>query len=296
MSHPASISAPRSHHDGPPGDRVFVVAPEYAGLLESAGLDSRDALFNYSQGESLTKPGLAAWRERIRLTLTDGGPTQTLYMKRFTHPPASARREVRRCGNGARSVAGVEWNWLHAFRDAEIPCAEPIALGEEFVRGRERRSVIIMASVPGRSLEGWAREWTTPDRDARAPVLAATADLVAKLHALGCVHRDLYLSHVFLDPAAPAGQSLRLIDLQRVFRPTCRLRRWIVKDLAAFYFSALGLLPRGMLSRADALRWLKRYLGAPKLDASAKRLAYRIIGRTRRLMRRRPKAIDENSP
>ncbi len=283
----------------PAGGDVLTITSEYAQLLESAGLNSIESIFNYADGESLYKPGLASWRERIRMAVADGGETHTLYLKRFTKPPARARREARHCGNGARSVAGVEWNWLHIFRAAGIPCAAPVALAEEFVRGRERRSAVIMSAVPGRSLEAWAADWTVADRNIIADLIVPTADITARMHALGCVHCDLYLPHLFFGRRAEsvASESVRngsagpapnvhLIDLQRVFRPGCCFGRWVVKDLASLHFSAQKLLPAGMLSRADALRWLKTYLQVCKLDARGKRLAYRVIGRTQSMLRR----------
>lgn len=337
MSHASVISAHGRNDVSPTGGDLLTVASEYAPLLESAGLNSIESIFNYADGESLNKPGLASWRERIRMTVANGGETHTLYLKRFTEPPAKARREARHCGNGARSVAGVEWNWLHVFRAAGIPCAAPVALAEEFVRGRERRSAVIMAAVPGRSLEAWAAEWTAADRRIVADLIAPTAGITARMHALGCIHCDLYLSHWFAEigepvetsaamkighsssdkkqhttapvayarrtewsaeayPTAaprtaeavghPTASSVHLIDLQRVFRPSCCIGRWVVKDLASLYFSAQNLLPAGMLSRADALRWLKKYLHVSKLDRRGKRLAYRVIGRTQSMLRR----------
>ena len=80
--------------------------------------------------------------------------------------------------------------------------------------------------------------------------------MIGRFHALGYVHRDLYLSHVFFDATAPPPHRLRLIDLQRVLRPVWRKRRWIVKDLAALNYST----PTTMASRTDRLRWLRSYL------------------------------------
>ena len=107
------------------------------------------------------------------------------------------------------------------------------------------------------------------------------ASLIARLHDRGYVHRDLYLSHIFHDPAVPRRSSLCLIDLQRVLRPRRCRGRWIVKDLASLDFST----PRKLIGRTDRLRWLIRYLGIPEMDASARRLVYRIAGKTRRIAR-----------
>jgi hypothetical protein len=172
-----------------------------------------------------------------------------------------------------------------------VPCARPVALAEELRGLREVRSVIVTEAVRGDSLERWASQWTWADRATVRALIGVLAKLVARLHAGGYVHRDLYLSHIFFDPAAPLTDSLCLIDLQRMIRPTGGLGRWIVKDLAALNYSASPTRgdatgPSDVVSRADRLRWLKLYLGAVKLDGSARRLAYRVIGKTLRIQRR----------
>ena len=260
----------------------LTVHPDYAESLRACGLDSLDRLFAYSAGERLDKPGLDPWRERLRLTLRDGERGQAFFLKRFLHPPRDARRAVQRSGSGARSLAGNEWAWIQRLTGDGIPCVEAVAYGEEVRKGREVRSAGLTAEAAGRSLEKWVREWGEADRPIVRRLVPATASLISRLHGCGYIHRDLYLSHLFYDPSQPVDRSLRLIDLQRVIRPRWRLRRWIVKDLASLNFST----PSGLVSRSDRLRWLRRYLGIEKLDASARRLVYRIVGKTQRIAER----------
>ncbi len=85
--------------------------------------------------------------------------------------------------------------------------------------------------------------------------IESLAALIARLHAAGFVHRDLYLGHLLYEGFQEGKPVLHLIDLQRVTKK--RLRRWYVKDLAAMYFSA----PHS-ISRADRLRFLKLWLVA----------------------------------
>ena len=157
-----------------------------------------------------------------------------------------------------------------------IACTSPVAYGEELNAGREIRSAVLTAEVPGDSLERRFNSWTPSDRATFRPLIEPLAELVGRLHERGYIHRDLYFSHVFFDPGCPPDQCLRLIDLQRVIRPRGLRRRWIVKDLASLNFSA----PSPLITRADRVRWLTRYLGASKLDPAARRLVYRIVGKT----------------
>jgi len=266
----------------------LTVAAAYAQLLRDNGLCSLDTLCTESLGECLHKPGLDAWRERLRLTLTHPSGPQAVFLKRFLHPPSRARQAVRASGTGATSVAGLEWAWMRRLAADGIPTITPIAFGEELRDGREVRSAILSAKVPGDALERLTAQWGPERRRTVRQLLGTTADLVARFHRSGYVHRDLYLSHVFFDDRAETEEALHLIDVQRVMRPRWRVGRWIVKDLASLNYST----PPVLVTTADRVRWLKRYLELTKLDARAKRLIRQVEAKTRRIARhdRRRKA------
>lgn len=268
------------------GDGAFVrvhdllVHRDYVGLLEAHGLTSIDAVFSYTCGERLDKPGLERWRERMRLRLTgsDGGVT-TLYVKRYVSPPWRERVRRRWACPEARSVAEVEWRWMRALARADVACPTPVALAARCDARSGRRSALLTAAVPGDALERWlARRGALNRRTVRALAMSL-ADLVTRFHAIGLVHRDLYLSHVFWHPHPGGPGALHLIDLQRVLRPRVRRSRWIVKDLAALNYSA----PAHIVSTADRARWLKRYLNVRRLDARARTLIRRVVRKTARI-------------
>jgi hypothetical protein len=281
MRQPA-VSEPLSDQTGAEVLGDLRVMASFKPLLLANELDSLEALFAVSSGESLRKPGLESWRERIRLTLRDVEGTHTLYLKRFTDPPPKVQRAVRASDTGAVSVAGLEWFRMHQLAGDGIATIQPIAFGEEIRSGREARSAILTAEVPGESLERLAANWS---RDVHLPairrVLLGTADLVACFHGCGYIHRDLYLSHIFFAEAAASDEALHLIDLQRVMRPRWRRARWIVKDLASLNYST----PLGLVTTADRVRWLCRYLNVDRLDGRAKRLVRRIMTKTARIAR-----------
>ena len=267
------------------------VVAGYETLLKSHGLDSLDALFTLRDAELLDKPGLEPWRQRLRVALDDDGRRRTFYLKRFRQPPRSALRDVRRSGSGANSVAGAEWMWMHRLSRDGITCVAPVAFGEEFRAGREYRSAILSAEVPGVSLETWSRQCGSTNASAARGLIEPVARLVARFHAKGYVHRDLYLSHLFYDASAAPSEGFHLIDLQRVKRPSCCRLRWIVKDLASLNYST----PTGVATRTDRLRWLRLYLEATdsfddraagrSVTKAARRLIYRIDRKTRRIAR-----------
>ncbi len=256
------------------------VAPEYEGLLRANGLDRLDALFAQANDARLNKPGLAGWRERLCISLDDHGTMRTFFLKRYTEPPAAARRDARNSRSGARSVAGVEWEWSRQLTRAGITCAQAVAFGESLRGRRELRSAVLLAGAGGRSLEAWAKEAAGRERGFIERVAPLTARMVGALHRAGYVHRDLYLSHLFYDGDAPGREAVRLIDLQRVMRPDWFVWRWRVKDLAALNYSTPGYV-----SRADRLGWLMLYLAESGLGWDWRRLAYLVAGKTEAIAR-----------
>jgi len=275
-------------------NEIFEVIPECEPLMAAHGLCDLDVVFAWDRGDRLDKQGLESWRQRWRVALT--GPTTeggTYYLKRFKHPPARRQIERWRAGHWRQSTAGVEWDNARRLAGAGIPAAQAVAFGQEMIGPWEVRSFVLLREVPGEALERWVpahlpADDTEIDRRRRRARVDRLARLVAAFHGAGFVHRDLYLSHVFIQPAStgdddkPDKDSFCLIDLQRVFCPTWRRRRWAVKDLAALNFSA----PAEQISRPERLRFLCRYARLCDRFGSARQLANRVHARTSRLIRR----------
>ena len=175
---------------------------------------------------------------------------------------------------------------MEALEAAGIPAARWAAWGQQCDGPREVRSFVLTEAAPGEALERWLpgcyEKMSDTERERLGPlILDALAALVRRLHDSGFVHRDLYTSHIFIE-VSPAGDvRLRLIDLQRVFRPRPWRTRWRVKDLAALNYS----VPRPFASRTDRLRWLRKYLGVRKLGREHRRLALRIAAKTAKIAR-----------
>lgn len=87
--------------------------------------------------------------------------------------------------------------------------------------------------------------------------LRSLARAAAALHGARLHHHDLYLDHVWVDPASP-DPSVTLIDLERLSRGHGVLGRSVVKDLAAIEAS----VPAGVFSCRRRARFLEVYLGA----------------------------------
>lgn len=122
------------------------------------------------------------------------------------------------------------------------------------------RSMIVTSELTGTvTLEDYCANWTEapPAANVRVRLLCAVADMARCMHGAGINHRDFYLCHFHLDESSLQEPEVRcyLIDLHRAQIRAQTPRRWLIKDLAGLYFSAMDC----GLSRRDLLRFMHRY-------------------------------------
>jgi hypothetical protein len=237
---------------------LFRVAPKYQKVFHALGLDAHTVF---------TDPRIVVWRsirERQNgyLDVEFGdGKTRRLHVKRFV--PA----------NGV-SPAQEELTGIRALELEHIPTTPVVAFGTL----ADRRSFIITEDLAGfRAADKALADGSMPFE----MLLEPTADLAARLHSRGLHHRDLYLCHFFVRVEHDQVE-LRLIDAARVKRLPGFLtrRRWVVKDLAQFWYSTLNL----PVTDDQRARWLARYAAERKL-ASVKGLSRAIARKVRAIAR-----------
>lgn len=166
-------------------------------------------------------------------------------------------------------------NEYDAIRRCErlgVQTMAPVAFG---VRGRNparRQSFIVTEDlVHTISLEDLCRDWPRdpPPYWLKTALINQVADISRRLHDNGINHRDYYICHFLLKipngvaALTPRELRLYLIDLHRAQLRVETPRRWIIKDLAALYFSVLNI----GLSERDLLRFVRRYTGLPLKQA-----------------------------
>ena len=117
--------------------------------------------------------------------------------------------------------------------------------------------------------------------DPRPADLEALPRLVARLHAAGWYHRDLYLEHLL-----ETDDGLVLIDAGRARRDPLPRLRWLVKDLAALSSSAPAELVHARLR--FLARW-RRALARAGRPVDARRVAATVAAREERMRRRTPR-------
>ena len=210
---------------------VFHVLPQYQPLMRVVGIDA-EAVFDH--------PDIVVWRtlpDRENCTLDaeiDGKKTR-LHIKRYPGATTAARDEVKA---------------IELLRDAGIPTVQLVGHGHL----ADGRSFVITHDLAGYHDAEKMVAGGTPFE----PLLEPTADLAAKLHEAGLHHRDLYLCHFFAKIDQDGDVDVKLIDVARVAPMTNFLTRWrwVIKDLAQFWYSTTTL---PAITDQQRERWLERY-------------------------------------
>ena len=230
---------------------VFHVSPKYQPLMRVVGLDAETVF---------THPQIVVWRklsdrENCTLDTEVDGKRVRLHVKRY-NKIAPMEAEVR---------------GIRLLQDAQIPTLSLVGWGST----ADGRSFVMTEDLAGYQAADKAIAAGLPF----ASLLESTASLAKKLHAAGLHHRDLYLCHFFVQPS-----DVRLIDAARVSRLSGLFKnRWIVKDLAQFWYSTLSL------PATDEQRdqWLERY-GDPSLKNAILRKVKSIARHDQKLKRAQP--------
>ncbi len=162
--------------------------------------------------------------------------------------------------------AANEWHGIHRLQQLGIDTPSIAAYGSSGANPARRRSFIVTEELAASvSLEKFCGRWITEPPHGPQEVrlkrwlIARVADISRIMHANGANHRDYYLCHFLLEPSAC---RLFLMDLHRMQLRRRTPSRWIVKDLAGLYFSAMDI----GLTRRDLLRFVCRYRDRPLRD------------------------------
>jgi hypothetical protein len=199
--------------------------------MRVVGLDA-EAVFDHAD--------IVAWRklpdrENCTLDAEANGKKIRLHIKRYLTESTAAGEEVRA---------------IELLREAGIPTVPLVGWG----RVGDGRSFVITEDLAGyRDAEKMVAAGM-----AFESLLEPTADLAAKLHEAGLHHRDLYLCHFFAKDEGRGPVEVKLIDAARVARMNNFLTRWrwVVKDLAQFWYSTTQL---PSITDEQRERWLGRY-------------------------------------
>ena len=162
--------------------------------------------------------------------------------------------QLKRPVLGARS----EWIALNSLKRIPISTMSVVAYGEQGWNPAKLKSFIITEDlIDTISLEDYCLDWfkSKPSVSVRRVLIREVAKIASTLHSNGICHRDLYLCHFLLNKNLDDFPKLSLIDLHRALIREKLSERWILKDLAGLYYSALNI----GLSRRDLLSFIRQY-------------------------------------
>lgn len=146
---------------------------------------------------------------------------------------------------------------LRAMQALGLQVPQPAAYGRRGWLPAQLESFLVTHDVgPHESLEDHCRDWGRhkPAFAHKRVLLLQVADIARRMHSAGICHRDFYLCH-FL--RRQRDGALVVIDLHRALVKQRLATRWIIKDLAGLWFSAMD----AGLTQRDLLRFIKAYRG-----------------------------------
>lgn len=256
---------------------MLEINPSYQADFARLGWDSFAALSKHFLREAT--PSRTTVRVQRGEAVLSNGQCLDLFYKQYDYVPPSWKFL------GRASKARCEVRNYAVFAGLGIPCAQPVAWGEEFDRlGRLRRALIITRAIAGaRTLVEFWRELTKvevgPGWAIRRKLGQQLAAMTRRLHDAQFHHRDLVWRNILVTAEEPTEPKLWWIDCPRggtSWWPWPQQRQR-VKDLASLDKSAVQCC-----TRAERLGFVKAYLQRSRLDAETKALAKAVLRYRRR--------------
>ncbi|MGI9311677.1 MAG: lipopolysaccharide core heptose(I) kinase RfaP [bacterium] len=194
-----------------------------------------------------------------------------------------------------------EWRAIERLHQLGVGTMTAVAYGRRGCNPAKQTSFLITDELTGTtSLEALCANWARrpPDFRLKRALIEQVAAIARTLHRNGVNHRDFYLCHLLADVSigadnlTPERLRLYVVDLHRAQTRRRTPTRWIVKDLGALYFSALGI---GLTSR-DVLRFMRAYRGATTRRTLAEGALWRRVAQRAKRIHRRDFGRDAMLP
>lgn len=183
-----------------------------------------------------------------------------------------------------------EWQAIQRLDELSVETLTLVGYGRQGYNPARQQSFIITEElIHTISLEDFCRNWKTqaPDFNLKRALIAKVANIALKIHSHGLNHRDFYLCHFLLQ--LPIAESVKdaaqltvfLTDLHRMQIRHKVPKRWLIKDLAGLYFSAMDI----GLSQRDLWYFLKLYYQKPlrAIFSTQAKLLVKIAVRAKKL-------------
>ena len=140
-----------------------------------------------------------------------------------------------------------EWHAINVCHEIGINTMQIAGYGKMGINPAAQKSFLITDELTNvETLEDFAPKFFATDsanEDQRKKLIKSVADIARKLHSENITHHDMYICHFLIDSSKLQNDEvyLYLIDLHRAQYHSILKRRYIIKDLAAIYFSSLDL-------------------------------------------------------
>jgi heptose I phosphotransferase len=184
--------------------------------------------------------------------------------------------------------AGNEYRAIRLLEKLEVDTMTCAAFGVRGWNPAKKESFIITEELTGViSLEDLAKitgEHAVPYRQ-RGALIRQLAAITGSMHRDGMNHRDCYICHFLLkkDTINHLAPTLYVIDLHRAQIRDQVSYRYLVKDVAGLYFSAMD----ANLSKREVCRFIREYSRKSLPDALRQdRKFWRDVDRTARKLYR----------
>lgn len=254
----------------------FIVAPDFAALLERHGFRSFEDFMDFSGGTRIChKRGRSVFRFEIE--------GRAFYLKRNRLHWVEFWKALSRFRIPALG-AGREWENIRSLREAGIPTLTPVAMGERSRYGFETTSFTLTEEIyRAEPLDivirrEYCGSLAVAKRREKWQLIRNLARVARVFHGSGMNHQDFYLNHFFLGDDG----KLYLLDLQRVGRSSKISSHYRIKDLAQLVYSSQCV---GGVSHTDRMRFFLAYLGQKTLQKKDKSLAQHVVSKVRRIAR-----------
>jgi heptose I phosphotransferase len=214
--------------------------PDHQSWLAGLGLTTAD---DFHSLHSLVVSGHPN-RQVLRLDLGEGDEARTLYLKRQHRIGWTERLRNLLGGRGWVSNGAAEAVVLEQLEAAGLPAPRCLAAGE----GRGGAFLLVEGVPDAVALPQALGAMTASQRRRFAADLGR---LLARFHAAGFAHGDLYAKHVLVGP----GGEVTLVDWQRAARRGRLSQGERARDLAALH----ATLPDRLAGRRERLALLRAY-------------------------------------
>ncbi|MBM7335394.1 lipopolysaccharide kinase InaA family protein [Alloalcanivorax marinus] len=253
------------------GSRSFL-ASDWRAVFLTLGLNDLDAWWTLPDAERVDEPNYRYGGELsvYRVRLADGeGRLHSLYIKRQRD---QLRPSLRHPLRGEPTLV-KEFRALVDCLKRGIPVARPVFFDSRTGADGHRYTVLVSLGLDGfESLDRLNRLALSPVQ--RWRLVQDVADALRYMHSRGVAHRTLYPKHIFVAWRPALGRfDVRFIDLEKARHPARAAYR--LRDM-----ESLSRRTRGV-GLHDRLRFLRRYLGRPRLSAADRGLLRRLAPKER---------------